>query len=156
MGDCEMELNRRKNTTTNFEAPLIDSASRPNYKSSATLAAGDIKVIKDGGAAANISALPTEIGTTGIYRFALTASEMDATLTTVVCVDAAGSEWDPLTISLYTVLADEQHLAKAALVNLREHTIASGVDVIKDDDGSSTIRTLTPSESNGVITVTPS
>ncbi len=151
-----MELNRRKNTATNFEAPLIDSAARPNHKSSATLAAGDIKVIKDGGAAVNIGTLPTELGTTGVYRVALTASEMDATLTTVVCVDAAGSEWDPLTVSLYTVLADEQHLAKAALVNLREHTIASGVDVIKDDDDTTTIRTLTPSESNGVITVTPS
>ncbi len=151
-----MELNRRRNAATDFEIPLIDSAGRPNYKSSATLAAGDIKVIKDGGAAVNISTLPTELGTTGVYRFTLTASEMDATLTTVVGVDAAGSEWDPVTVSLYTVLADEQHLAKAALVNLREHTIASGVDVIKDDDGATTIRTLTPSESDGVITVTPS
>ena len=151
-----MELNRRKNVAANFDAPLIDSASRPNYKSSATLAAGDVKVIKDGGAPANISALPAEIGTTGVYRFSLTASEMNATTIAVVCVDAAGSEWDPLTIVLQTAVADELHLAKAALVNLREHTIATGVDVIKDDDGSTTIRTLTPSEADGVITVTPS
>ncbi len=151
-----MELNRRKNVATNFDAPLVDSASRPNYKSSATLAAGDVKVIKDGDAPANISALPTEIGTTGVYRFSLTASEMNATTIAVVCVDAAGSEWDPLTIVLQTAVADELHLAKAALVNLREHTIATGVDVIKDDDGSTTIRTLTPSEADGVITVTPS
>ncbi len=151
-----MELNRRNNVATNFDAPLVDSASRPNYKSSATLAAGDVKVIKDGGAPANISALPTEIGTTGVYRFSLSASEMDAATVAVVCVDAAGSEWDPLTIVLQTAVADELHLAKAALVNLREHTIATGVDVIKDDDGSTTIRTLTPSEADGVITVTPS
>ena len=108
------------------------------------------------GAPANISALPTEIGTTGVYRFSLTASEMNATTIAVVCVDAAGSEWDPLTIVLQTAIADELHLAKAALVNLREHTVATGVDVIKDDDGSTTIRTLTPSEADGVITVTPS
>ena len=151
-----MELNRRKNVAANFDAPLIDSASRPNYKSSATLAAGDVKVIKDGGAPANISALPTEIGTTGVYRFSLTASEMNATTIAVVCVDAAGSEWDPLTIVLQTAVADELHLAKAALVNLREHTVATGVDVIKNDDGSTTIRMLTPSEADGVITVTPS
>ena len=135
---------------------MVDSASRPNYKSSATLAAGDVKVIKDGGAPANISALPTEIGTTGVYRFSLSASEMDAAKVTIVCVDAAGSEWDPLTIVLQTAVADELHLAKAALVNLREHTIATGVDVIKDDDDGTTIRTLTPSEADGVITVTPS
>ncbi len=151
-----MELNRRKNVAANFDAPLVDSAGRPNYKSSATLAAGDVKVIKDGGAPANISSLPTEIGTTGVYRFSLTASEMNATTIAVVCVDAAGSEWDPLMIVLYTAIGDELHLAKAALVNMREHTIATGVDVIKDDDGSTTIRTLTPSEADGVITVTPS
>ena len=151
-----MELNRRKSVAANFDAPLIDSASRPNYKSSATLAAGDVKVIKDGGAPANITALPTEIGTTGVYRFSLTDSEMNATTIAVVCVDAAGSEWDPLTIVLQTAIADELHLAKAALANKREHTIATGVDVIKDDDGTTTIRTLTPSEADGVITVTPS
>ncbi len=50
----------------------------------------------------------------------------------------------------------ELHLAKAALVNKRVHTIASGVDVIKDNDGTTTLRTLTPSETAGVITVTPS
>ncbi len=151
-----MELNRRKNVAANFDAPLIDSASRPNYKSSATLAAGDVKVIKDGGAPANITALPTEIGTTGVYRFSLSTSEMDAATVTVVCVDAAGSEWDPLTVVLHTAIAEELHLTKAALVNKREHTVATGVDVIKDDDGSTTIRTLTPSEADGVITVTPS
>ena len=151
-----MELNRRKNVATNFDAPLVDSASRPNYKSSATLAAGDVKVIKDGGGPANITALPNEIGTTGVYRFSLTASEMNATTIAVVGVDVAGSEWDPLTIVLHTAIADELHLAKAALANKREHTIATGVDVIKDDDDSTTIRTLTPSEADGVITVTPS
>ena len=44
-------------------------------------------------------------------------------------------------------------LAKAALVNARSHTIDTGVDVIKDDDGTTTLRTLTPSESGGVVTV---
>ena len=50
----------------------------------------------------------------------------------------------------------ELHLAKAALANKRQHTIATGVDVIKDNDGTTTLRTLTPSETAGVITVTPS
>ncbi len=50
----------------------------------------------------------------------------------------------------------ELHLAKAALVNKRQHTIATGLDVIGDNDGTTTLRTLTPSETAGVITVTPS
>lgn len=151
-----MELHRRRNVATSFDAPLVDSGSRPNYKSSATLAAGDVKVSKDGGAPADIAGLPTEIGSSGVYRFSLTASEVDATTVTVICVDAAGAEWDPLTAVLHTALADELHFAKAALVNQREHTVATGVDVIKDDDDSTTLRTLTPSETDGVITVTPS
>ncbi len=50
----------------------------------------------------------------------------------------------------------ELHLTKAALVNKRQHASATGVDVIKDNDGTTTLRTLTPSETAGVITVTPS
>ena len=50
----------------------------------------------------------------------------------------------------------ELHLAKSALANKRQHTIATGVDVIKDNDGTTTLRTLTPSETAGVVTVTPS
>jgi len=51
---------------------------------------------------------------------------------------------------------DELHLAKSALVNMRRHTVATGVDVILDDDGQTELVTLTPSEQDGVITVTPS
>lgn len=50
---------------------------------------------------------------------------------------------------------DEIHLTKAALVNKRLHTVDTGVNEIRDDDGETTLRTLTPSESNGVISVTP-
>ncbi len=52
--------------------------------------------------------------------------------------------------------SDELHLVKAALVNKREHTIETGVNVIKDDDGVTTLRTLTPDESDGVVRITPS
>lgn len=52
--------------------------------------------------------------------------------------------------------SDELHLVKAALLNKREHTVDTGVNVIKDDDGVTTLRTLTPDESDGVVTITPS
>ncbi|UCD28530.1 MAG: hypothetical protein JSV03_15850 [Planctomycetota bacterium] len=61
-----------------------------------------------------------------------------------------------VTATLYDAGDTEMHMVKAALANKREHTIDTGVDVIKDDDGSTTLRTLTPSETNGVVTVTPS
>ncbi len=50
---------------------------------------------------------------------------------------------------------DKVNLGAKALVNKREHTVATGVDKVYDDDGSTLLRTLTPSESGGVITVTP-
>lgn len=52
-------------------------------------------------------------------------------------------------------MADEVHLAKAALANARTHVIETGVNTIKDDDGETTLRTLTPAENGGVVTITP-
>jgi len=51
---------------------------------------------------------------------------------------------------------EELHLAKAMLANKREHTVATGVDVVKDNDGTTTLRTMTPSDEDGTIIVTPS
>lgn len=54
-------------------------------------------------------------------------------------------------------LATEVHLCKAALVNKRVHTVSTGVDEIKDDDGSTTIVTMTPTDGgDDVIEVIPS
>ena len=41
-------------------------------------------------------------------------------------------------------------------MNRREHTMATGVDRIFDDDGVTVLRTLTPSEAEGVIAVSVS
>lgn len=51
---------------------------------------------------------------------------------------------------------EEVHLAKAALVNLRTHDVPTGVNTIKDDDGETTLVTLTPGEADGVVTIVPS
>ena len=40
--------------------------------------------------------------------------------------------------------------------NLTEHVIATGKDTIKQRDGSTTLRTITPTETGGTVTVTPS
>lgn len=59
--------------------PLITNAAQ-TFKTGAGLAAGDVKISKDGGAEANVTTLPTEIGTTGIYGQTLTAAEMQASV----------------------------------------------------------------------------
>lgn len=47
-------------------------------------------------------------------------------------------------------------LARLALTGKRTHVVDTGVDQIIDEDGTTVVRTLTPSESGGTITVTPS
>lgn len=56
-----------------------------------TPAAGDVKISKDGGAAANVTNLPVAIamGNTAIWDFSLTATEMQAALVVVTVADSA-------------------------------------------------------------------
>lgn len=135
---------------------LVDAADGVSLKSGATLAAGDVLVSRDGSAPSNIETLPTEIGTTGVYLVQLSAAEMTAGVVAVVFHDAVGAEWLDVHLEVRTDMADEVHLAKAALVNRREHTVATGMDVIRDDDGATALVTLTPDEVDGVIIVQPS
>jgi len=103
---------------------------------------------------ATISGSVTEISD-GTYRIRLAAGDLDTVGESMLKIAASGSvtQYAPLQV---TTALDEIHVSKAALVNLRTHTVDTGVDVIKDDDGTTTLRTMTPSESSGVVTVTPS
>lgn len=98
----------------------------------------------------------------GLYRFDLPdaavaagANQLTVMLTaddTIVALFKAS-----LSPALVGDLSTELHLCKAALVNKRLHTISTGVDVIKDDDGTTTLVTLTPMDGGSdVIEVTPS
>jgi len=66
--------------------------------------------------------------------------------------DAADHQFEVIE---YDIVA-EMHLIKACLANLRTKTIATGVAKVYDDDGITLLQTLTPTEEDGVITVTPS
>lgn len=59
-----------------------------------TLAAGDVKVSKDGGAEANLGTLPvvTPAASTSV-KVTVSASEMDADNVTITFRDASGAEW---------------------------------------------------------------
>lgn len=56
-----------------------------------TPAAGDVKISKDGGAAANVTNLPTAIamGNTAMWDFSLTAAELQAAQIKITVADAA-------------------------------------------------------------------
>ena len=114
-----------------------------------------VEIVKAGGSSyASIAGSSSEIGS-GTYKVSLAAGDLDTVGEAILKITATGALPQFVPVQVVKFL-DEIHFAKAALVNARAHTIDTGVDVIKDDDGETTLRTLTPTESGGVVTVTPS
>ena len=91
-----------KNAAFTFYVALVSQADTDIFKTSVTLAAGDVKVSKDGGAFANVASLPTEIGTSGVLSCPLSANEMNADVVVVKFTDAAGAEWQDALVTIYT------------------------------------------------------
>lgn len=75
-----------------------------NFKSSPTLAAGDFKIDKDGAGLTNLATLPTNSPSgTVLVLLDLSATEMDADVVTIVCIDQTSpKEWSDLVISIPT------------------------------------------------------
>jgi len=114
-----------------------------------------VKIVKAGGSSYGaIAGSSVEIGD-GTYKISLATGDLDTVGEAMIQMTATGCLPEYVPIQVVKFL-DEIHYTKAALVNKRMHTINTGVDVIKDDDGTTMLRTLTPTESGGVVTVTPS
>ena len=81
---------------------LVDR-STGQYKVTTTLAAGDFKVEKDGGAAANLATIPAVAPAGGSsLDITFSASEMQGKHIVLRLVDAAGAEWNDDTIQILT------------------------------------------------------
>jgi hypothetical protein len=82
---------------------LVDRATG-QYKVTPTLAAGDFKIEKDGGAAANLATLPAVAPAGGSsLDIAFSAAEMQGKHIVLRLVDAAGAEWNDDAIHIFTV-----------------------------------------------------
>ena len=92
----------KKNTAYSFEVSLVSQADTDIFKTTATLAAGDVLVSKDGSTFSNIGTLPDEIEATGVLTVALTADEMNADRVAILFHDAAGSEWQDQLVTIET------------------------------------------------------
>ena len=80
---------------------LVDQSDTKKMKSNPTIASGDFKVSKDGGALANLTTLPSVTPASSVMvKIDLSATEMTADNVTVVCIDAAGAEWCDLVFNL--------------------------------------------------------
>lgn len=93
-----------KNEDFEVQVALEDWANPGSFKSNPTLAAGDAKVSKDGGALANLTTLPVvEPASSALVTIALSSTEMNADVVTVILVDQTSpKEWADLVISIPT------------------------------------------------------
>jgi hypothetical protein len=82
---------------------LIDKATG-DLKVSPTLASGDFKVVIDGGAAANLTTLPTnDPGSSTCVTIALSSSEMNGERITIICIDQTSpKEWADFQFTIHT------------------------------------------------------
>lgn len=87
-----MEILRKYGVATHIYLPIVKRAV-VDFAVSAdwTPAAGDVKISKDGGAAANVTNLPTAItmGNTAYWDFSMSATEMQAAKIVVTVADSA-------------------------------------------------------------------
>lgn len=82
---------------------LVDRATG-QYKVAPTLAAGDFKLEKDGGAAANLTTLPTVVPAGGSsLDISFSDTELQGKHIVLRMVDAAGAEWNDDAIHILTV-----------------------------------------------------
>jgi hypothetical protein len=85
-----------------FYTGLISQANTKIFQVNPTLAAGDVKIRKDGGAESNVTTLPTVLGSGKVVKVVLSATEMEADNITLTFADAAGSEWCDLIANIPT------------------------------------------------------
>lgn len=81
---------------------LSDMSTSGSFKANPTIAAGDFKVSKDGGALANLTTLPS-VAPAGsvLVTIALSATEMTADIVSVVCIDQTSpKEWADFAFSI--------------------------------------------------------
>jgi hypothetical protein len=86
---------------------LNDASDPKSFKSSPTLAAGDFKVSKDGGALTNLATIPAvEPSSSVLVKITLSATEMNADSVVVVGIDqTATKEWADFILSIPTTSA---------------------------------------------------
>ena len=90
-------------TAYEFYLSLVSQSNTKVFQNNPTLAAGDVKVSKDGGSLSNVATLPSAVGSGKVVKVALSAGEMTADNVTVIFSDAAGSEWCDLVVNIQPV-----------------------------------------------------
>lgn len=85
-----------------FYTCLVSQADTDIFKTTVTLAVGDVKLSKDGAAFVNLTILPTEQGTSGLLIISLSATETTGITKFAIIKfsDMAGDEWQDQLITI--------------------------------------------------------
>lgn len=90
-----------------FDVALIDRTTK-QFRTNPTLAAGDFRYSKDGGALTNLATTPTVTPSGSLQvKVDLSATEAECTRITIYAVDAAGDQWDDDAWDFRTPLSDK-------------------------------------------------
>ena len=83
---------------------MLDATDNLSFKSSPTIAAGDFKISKAGGAFANLTNLPAVTPAAGVaVELVLTATEMNADWVMITGIDQTSpKEWADFSIAIST------------------------------------------------------
>jgi hypothetical protein len=116
----------KKNSAFITYIGLPDYANQGRLKSGATIASGDFKVSKDGGAFANLTNLP--VATSQGVQLSLTSTEMNADNVTIACVDQTSPpEWCDTIVNVQTSARQVDDLAYPATSGRSMVVDASGL-----------------------------
>lgn len=153
--------------------PFVDDSDGKTAETGLTIKKANVRLSKNGGdmAAASADQGTSDAGAAhdelGYYDISLDADDTDTPgrLRVMATMSGALPVWQDFIVLPALVYArliaddqaiDELHVIKAMVANKSEYTVSTGVMVVKDDDGTTTLKTLTPSEEDGVRTLTPS
>lgn len=128
---------------------MVDAAGTP-----LTGLAVSAELVKNGEAAyAAIAGTIDEIGD-GTYVVHLAAADVDTLGQAMLKLAATGAATQKVPFQVAR-FPGEIHRIKARVSNKTEFTVETGVLEVYDDDGATSLFTLTPSEANGVRTLQP-
>jgi hypothetical protein len=107
------------------------SQSTGQFQANPTLAAGDVKISKDGGALANLTTLPAVTPAGGkMVKVTVSSTEMTADNVTLVFSDAAGAEWDDVIINIQTAAQQIDDLATPTNITAGTITTVTNVTTV--------------------------
>jgi hypothetical protein len=153
----------KKNTALTFYTSLVSQTAPATFQANPTLATGDVKVSKDGGAYANITTLPSVTPSSSkSVKVQLSSTEMNADEVIVLFSDAAGGEWCDKLVTIRTSLRQIDDLVTGgagALTRTIGVTVAgnplegASVWVSTDAPGVNVVAGPLTTTSGGIVTV---